>query len=415
MLWNAKWSKYPRRNSSKRVAPVELLERAEEQRSPSRTAGAWRRRPDPGPRDRCEGSRRDPRDARSRRRGPARPSIASISAQLGPVDVLVDASLDVRREALVQPEIAPGGVGHEVAGPGMRELVGDERNEAPVPGEHRRGREGQPRVLHAAERKARRQHEDVVAIPAVGPVEPLGRLHHLLGVGELMGASREERTAPHTRRSAGRAPRTRGRRPRSRCRYAGIRCGIENRYVPSRCEVGLPAALITATSSGRRPHGRGVGDPDLRGVLDRYPAARVDRLGLGEEKRMPLAGRLRRREPLEARSLRAGRIAGLSPGRHRRARRSREGPRGWRRAGPTSKRAAAKRSPCAASAATMSSPRVSRTRLDAPGSTRSKVSVAVPSRMRRSNRTSRSRSTCRTRICPGSEYEWTSRAAAMAR
>ena len=74
-------------------------------------------------------------------------------------DLLQDAALEIDRDAFVQPEVAPGGVGHEIARPRVRELVCHERDQALVPGDDGRRGERQPRVLHATERKAGRQHQ----------------------------------------------------------------------------------------------------------------------------------------------------------------------------------------------------------------------------------------------------------------
>ena len=113
------------------------------------------------------------------------PIAACMSAHALAVQRLDDAAFEVGGEAFVEPEVVPGGVGDEVARPGMRELVRDERDERLVAGDHRRRGERQPRVLHAAERERRRQHQQVVASPAVRSVERLGGRDHLLGVFEL--------------------------------------------------------------------------------------------------------------------------------------------------------------------------------------------------------------------------------------
>src|SRR5581483_11295596 len=60
-----------------------------------------------------------------------------------------------------------------------------ERDQTLIAGQNRRRGESQPRVFHPANREARRQHQNVVAPPAVRPVQLLGRLNHLLGVREF--------------------------------------------------------------------------------------------------------------------------------------------------------------------------------------------------------------------------------------
>jgi len=69
----------------------------------------------------------------------------------------------------------------------VRQLVGDQVDQAAVAGDHGRGEEGQARVFHAADREGRRQHQHVVAPPAIGAVERLGGFDHLFGVGQFVG------------------------------------------------------------------------------------------------------------------------------------------------------------------------------------------------------------------------------------
>ena len=47
----------------------------------------------------------------------------------------LDAPLEVGRPALVEPEVLPAGVGDEVAGPGVREFVGDDVDVSAVVGD----------------------------------------------------------------------------------------------------------------------------------------------------------------------------------------------------------------------------------------------------------------------------------------
>ena len=76
---------------------------------------------------------------------------------------------------------------------------------------------------------------------------------------------------------------------------------------------------MTATQLRRSADRRGVGDAHRRRVLERDPAARVDRLRLGEQERVPLARGLRRLEPLEARGAGPRRVGDPRRGRRPRA------------------------------------------------------------------------------------------------
>ena len=166
----------------------------------------------------------DVEDRLGRRRADARDLVDQLAAAehfqhrraLAPVERFHDAELEVDGEAFVQPEVAPRRVGHQVARPRMRELVRDERRQRSIAGEDRRRREREARILHAAERERRRQHENVVASPAIRPADRLGGLHHLLEVGEFVRGRARAPRARCRRRCAGRAIGSRDRRPRAR-------------------------------------------------------------------------------------------------------------------------------------------------------------------------------------------------------
>ncbi len=96
---------------------------------------------------------------------------------LGAVDRLHDAVLKVDGEAFVDPEVVPGAVGHQVARPGMRQLVGDQGDQRAVARNDGRRQEGQARIFHAAKGEGGRQDEQVVALPLVGPIKSFGRLN----------------------------------------------------------------------------------------------------------------------------------------------------------------------------------------------------------------------------------------------
>jgi hypothetical protein len=179
----------------------------------------------------------------------------------------------------------------------VRELVRDQRHQRAIAGENGRRREGEPRVLHAAVREARRQDQQVVTTPAVGPVEPLGRLDHLLGVGELprgavddrgLGvdagalAERQELDVTDRERDEVRRHRRRHREPVDAVLGAGDRVLRAHQ----RQQV------------GRDPHHGVVRRPHARAVLAGDPGASEDRLVLGEEELLPRGGLLRL-EPLQ--------------------------------------------------------------------------------------------------------------------
>ena len=156
--------------------------------------------------------------------------------------------------------------------------------------------------------KARRQDQDVVAVPAVRAVEALRRLHHLLGVGELRCRAGRRPTARRRRRCAARAARRRGRRPRSPSGTPGsaAACGTGTRRRGRPVE--LPAAPMSATRSGGV---RTVASNVTRTAGVSWTGTQLRAwIAWDCEKRKGwrLPGRLGRREPLEARRPGAGRV-----------------------------------------------------------------------------------------------------------
>mmetsp|Transcript_10778 Transcript_10778/g.25396 ORF Transcript_10778/g.25396 Transcript_10778/m.25396 type:complete len:560 (-) Transcript_10778:386-2065(-) len=85
-----------------------------------------------------------------------------------PLHVALDLALEPHGPALVEPEVLPRVVGDQVARPGVAHLVRHDVCERAVPGEQRRGDEGEAWVLHAAVGEGGRQAEDVVPPPHVG-------------------------------------------------------------------------------------------------------------------------------------------------------------------------------------------------------------------------------------------------------
>ena len=159
-------------------------------------------------------------------------------------------------EALVQPEVAPRRVGHEVARPRVRQLVRHHRHERVVAGQHRRRQEREARVLHAAVRERRRQHEHVVAAPAIRPVQRLGGRR---------ASSRGRRTPSPRPIDHGRLGVDGRARPDSRramspiasaIRYDGIGCVIRKRNArPPVGRSGRPASAARRSSPRAAPSG----------------------------------------------------------------------------------------------------------------------------------------------------------------
>ena len=214
---------------------------------------------------------------------------------------LEDPPLGIDGETLVEPEVVRVRVGDEIARPGVRSLVRDHAHQRSVADEDRRGDEGEPRVLHAAIGKARRHHQDVVAVPLVGTEQLLRRADHLLGLGELV-----------RRRIHDRALRPDG---RPRRQLAPLQVADREREQVGRDRLGhleevhrFAAAGILAALGGRghqraqpRRHlepGAAHRDPDARRVLQRRKRTGVDGLALREQEWL-LARGLRRLEPLQ--------------------------------------------------------------------------------------------------------------------
>ena len=179
----------------------------------------------------------------------------------------------------------------------------DQPDQAAVAGDEGRRQEGERRILHAPVGEARRQHDHVVAAPAIGPVEPLRRLHHPLGVLKL-------RRRPLDHRRLGPHP---GPPPE----LPEFEVAGRDRDQIGRDRMGHAEAIGAPSLAGRLALGRQAlarhhhlqglrrGDPglpglaDARAVLARDPAPVEDRLALAEQIGMALAGGLVRAQPLQ--------------------------------------------------------------------------------------------------------------------
>jgi hypothetical protein len=112
-----------------------------------------------------------------------------LCLQLLPYHLLTAAptTCAANRPAFVQPKVLPGGVRHQVSCPGVRNLVGNDVGGASVPRQKSRCDERKARILHAAIWEARRQHQEVVLAPAVGPRERLAGCKKVCYAGKLLG------------------------------------------------------------------------------------------------------------------------------------------------------------------------------------------------------------------------------------
>ena len=226
---------------------------------------------------------------------------------LRPVHRFLDALLDVDGEALIEPEIAPGSVRGQVAGPGMRQFVRDDADQALVSRDGGRRDERQPRVLHAPVRERRRQHQDVVAPPAVRPVQGLRRLDHRLCVLELLRGSLDHAglgidAGALAGRLEGQIPDRQGNQVRrDRQRH------VEGELAAGRVRRRRLGAHDHHEVRGNANPGR-IRYPRTRCVLQRDPAAGVDRLGLAVEERLLATGGLARFQPLQPAGIRGCRV-----------------------------------------------------------------------------------------------------------
>ena len=181
------------------------------------------------------------------------------------------ALVQVAGHAFVQPDIAPGPVADQVPGPGMGKLMGDQRNQAAIAGDHGRRDERKPGIFHAAIRKAGRQDQQIITAPLVVAIHFGCRIQHILGIGKLMSRRRQDfRFGINT-----------GLRPQWRKENIadGDRQQVAGNWL-RHFEAVLPAAhrqrIVVGAHQGQQL-GRGsncgtVGYPNRWRVLQRYPA-----------------------------------------------------------------------------------------------------------------------------------------------
>ena len=162
--------------------------------------------------------------------------------------------------------------------------MGEQADQAPVPGEDGRGGEGDARVLHPAEGEAGRQHDGVPAAPRVGAVELLRDLDHLLDVHELRRRATDHRRLGVDAGAVGEGAEL------QLAGGEGDEVGRDRVGHPEAEDArgGVVGAVLGAHHDlhpARRPHHRVVGHAHARAVRERDPRARVDGLGLREEER----------------------------------------------------------------------------------------------------------------------------------
>ena len=181
----------------------------------------------------------------------------------------------------------------------MREFVRDHVDQGLVPGDQGRRQERQARILHAAERERRRQHQHVVAAPAIGAVELLGGDDHRLDVLEFLRHRIEPtRLGPDIRTRPDLlghdvAGGDREQVGRNRLRHVEAEAG------PA-VAAGLVVGAHHDADAVRRGDAGAIREAHRGRVLQRREAARMDGLRLREHEGLLLAQRLRRFQPLQA-------------------------------------------------------------------------------------------------------------------
>ena len=225
--------------------------------------------------------------------------------EIRPIQHLGDARLGVRCPALVQPEILPGGVGHQVPGPGVREFVRDQIRLSARAQDRGGSQKRQARVFHPSVRERRREHQQVVASPQIRPQQLLGFHNFGFVLRELPG-----RGLDHLRL---------GVNPRARTKFAELQIPRRQSEQIGRDGLGhaeneTPASFLTFNlfrgHDGGQPFGhfhlRRKREAHRRRILARKDTARVDVLALAVKEGMFPAQRLRGVEPLQGNRIRRG-------------------------------------------------------------------------------------------------------------
>ena len=185
--------------------------------------------------------------------------------------------------------------------------MGNQRHQRAVARQDGGSGEGQAGILHSPEGKAGRQYDNVILLPAVGPVQFFGGGDHPLGIGKFEGRLRQHRRF--------------GKNPAARPQGAVFDLSHRQRHQVGRNRLihgeGIyPGAVIAGNVAGahhRRQrrfglHRGAIGKTDAGTILAGHPGAGEIGLRLGKEKGMLLAGGLSRGEPLQCRRFRRGMI-----------------------------------------------------------------------------------------------------------
>nr|GEU28508.1 hypothetical protein [Tanacetum cinerariifolium] len=223
------------------------------------------------------------------------------------VDFFHDAGGDVGGKTFVEPHVLPRRVGHQVAGPRVRQFMRDQVHQAFVAGDHGGREEGQARIFHAAVRERRRQHDHVVPVPPVRAIQALGRFDHFFGVGQLARCGLDTRRfGVDGRARAERAHVDFADGDRQQIRWNRLR----HLELPAARAGGLGVVVGAHEhpQSGGRVDARAVGKAHGRRILHRRPRTGVDVLRLAEHERTLARHGLRRRHPLQRGGRRRGAI-----------------------------------------------------------------------------------------------------------
>eukprot|EP00123_Amoebidium_parasiticum_P021496 comp6836_c0_seq1/m.2587 comp6836_c0_seq1/g.2587 ORF comp6836_c0_seq1/g.2587 comp6836_c0_seq1/m.2587 type:complete len:358 (+) comp6836_c0_seq1:721-1794(+) len=94
-------------------------------------------------------------------------------------------ALRVLGKPLIQPKMLPRGIGHQIARPGMCNLVGHKARLRPIPRQESGRDESEHGVFHAAIGEGGGQNDQVVTAPHIWPAHLLGNADVLFGLFEL--------------------------------------------------------------------------------------------------------------------------------------------------------------------------------------------------------------------------------------